>query len=212
MQDFQKGVTWMSYVCVKHARLGLGGMHLCAFLHRNTIWTAWCTHEQESSRSICKIFPPCRDVTLETRRVWLQLFEREWLFVCFDNGWWQAVHYHHRELLCKIITFKTSFLHVVLSPDLIRHVYAHCGWVLGLGPRLSFMQLKPNTFGKKWKPAVAGSQTQDTSGLSRQCSATEPQQPDNHQPSQSSICTALNIWKGYESLVLSYSPDLILPF
>ena len=33
-------------------------------------------------------------------------------------------------------------------------------------------------------------QTQDTSGLSRQCSATEPQQPDNHQPSQSSICTA----------------------
>ena len=26
-----------------------------------------------------------------------------------------------------------------------------------------------------------------TSGLSRQCSATEPQQPDNHQPS---ICTA----------------------
>ena len=39
-------------------------------------------------------------------------------------------------------------------------------------------------------PAVAGSQTQDTSGLSRQCSATEPQQPDNHQFSQSSICTA----------------------
>ena len=27
------------------------------------------------------------------------------------------------------------------------------------------------------KPAVAGSQTQDTSGLSLQCSATEPQQP-----------------------------------
>ena len=40
------------------------------------------------------------------------------------------------------------------------------------------------------KPAVAGSRTQDTSGLSRKCSATEPQQPDNHQPSQSSICTA----------------------
>ena len=36
----------------------------------------------------------------------------------------------------------------------------------------------------------AGSRTQDTSGLSRQRSATEPQQPDNHQPSQSSICTA----------------------
>ena len=31
---------------------------------------------------------------------------------------------------------------------------------------------------------------QDTSGLSHQCSATELQQPDNHQPSQSSICTA----------------------
>ena len=42
----------------------------------------------------------------------------------------------------------------------------------------------------KWKrSAAAGSRTQDTSGLSRQCSATEPRQPDNHQPSQSSICT-----------------------
>ena len=29
-----------------------------------------------------------------------------------------------------------------------------------------------------------------TLGLSRQCSATEPRQLDNHQPSQSSICTA----------------------
>ena len=29
------------------------------------------------------------------------------------------------------------------------------------------------------RPAVAGSQTQDTSGLSHQCSATEPRQPDN---------------------------------
>ena len=37
------------------------------------------------------------------------------------------------------------------------------------------------------KLPVTGSQTQDTSGLSRQCSSTEPQQPDNHQPSQSSI-------------------------
>ena len=33
------------------------------------------------------------------------------------------------------------------------------------------------------KPAAARSRTQDTSGLSRQCSATELQQPDNHQPS-----------------------------
>ena len=40
------------------------------------------------------------------------------------------------------------------------------------------------------RPAIAGSQTQDTSGLSHQCSATEPQQPHNHQPSQSSMCTA----------------------
>ena len=38
--------------------------------------------------------------------------------------------------------------------------------------------------------AIAGSQTQDTSGLSHQCSATEPRQPHNHQPSQSSMCTA----------------------
>ena len=35
-------------------------------------------------------------------------------------------------------------------------------------------------------PAVAGSRIQDTSGFSRQCSATEPRQADNHQPSQSS--------------------------
>ena len=49
----------------------------------------------------------------------------------------------------------------------------------------------------KWKKlAVAGSQTQDTSGLSRQCSATEPQQPDNHQPSQSSIqMPQLHTWQ-----------------
>ena len=40
--------------------------------------------------------------------------------------------------------------------------------------------------------AAAGSRTQDTSGLSHQCVATEPwpRQPDNHQPSQSSIYTA----------------------
>ena len=47
------------------------------------------------------------------------------------------------------------------------------------------------------RPTVAGSQTQDTSGLSCQCSATEPQQPDDHQPSQFSIYTAqvvLNAW------------------
>ena len=44
---------------------------------------------------------------------------------------------------------------------------------------------------------VTGSRTQDTSGLSCQCSATEPQQLDDHQPSQSFICTAqvvLNAW------------------
>ena len=40
------------------------------------------------------------------------------------------------------------------------------------------------------RPTAARSQTQNTSGLSHQCSATEPQQPDNYQPSQSSICTA----------------------
>ena len=39
-------------------------------------------------------------------------------------------------------------------------------------------------------PAAARSRTQDTSGLSHQRSATELQQPDNHQPPQSSICTA----------------------
>ena len=38
----------------------------------------------------------------------------------------------------------------------------------------------------KKRPAASGNQTQDTSGLSRQCSATELRQPDNLQPSQSS--------------------------
>ena len=51
----------------------------------------------------------------------------------------------------------------------------------------------------KWKRlAAAGSRTQDTSGLSRQCSATEPQQPDDHQPPQSSMYTVqmvLNAWR-----------------
>ena len=45
--------------------------------------------------------------------------------------------------------------------------------------------------------AVAGSWTQDTSGLSHQCSATEPRQPDNHQPSQSPMCTAQVILSNY---------------
>ena len=35
--------------------------------------------------------------------------------------------------------------------------------------------------------AGARSQIQDITGLSRQCSTTEPQQPDDHQPPQSSI-------------------------
>ena len=47
----------------------------------------------------------------------------------------------------------------------------------------------------KWKkPAVAWNQTQETSGFSRQCSATEPWQPGNHQPSQSSIDYVLHKW------------------
>ena len=41
------------------------------------------------------------------------------------------------------------------------------------------------------RPEVAGSWTQDTSGLSRQSSGTEPRQPDNHQPLQSSIWSFL---------------------
>ena len=40
------------------------------------------------------------------------------------------------------------------------------------------------------RQAVAGSRTQDTSGLSHQCAATEPRQPDDHQPPQCSTCTA----------------------
>ena len=44
-----------------------------------------------------------------------------------------------------------------------------------------------------------GSQTQDTSALSSQCSAHEPQQPDNHQPSQFSI-------HGLETFVVKSDP------
>ena len=41
-----------------------------------------------------------------------------------------------------------------------------------------------------WKGQQSpGVEPRTPSGLSHQCSATEPQQPDNHQPSQSSICT-----------------------
>ena len=43
---------------------------------------------------------------------------------------------------------------------------------------------------EKSEKASPGVRTQGTSGLIHQYSATEPQQPDNHQPSQSSICTA----------------------
>ena len=49
------------------------------------------------------------------------------------------------------------------------------------------------------RPAVARSRTQDISGFSRQCSATEPQQLDNHQPSQSSICTAQVVLSGCQA-------------
>ena len=44
---------------------------------------------------------------------------------------------------------------------------------------------------RKWKgQQLPGVKNQDTSGLSCQCSAIEPQQPDNHQLSKSSMCTA----------------------
>ena len=82
-------------------------------------------------------------------------------------------------------------------PDLWNYMYL-CNYQISFSflPILNSAQstLKINELRQKYrkvkKPAVAGSRTQDTSGLSRQCSATEPQQLDNHQPSQSSICTA----------------------
>ena len=51
--------------------------------------------------------------------------------------------------------------------------------------------------GKNDESEEAGScqkSTQDTSGLSRQCSATEPQRPDNHQRSQSMSGFLTPIW------------------
>ena len=54
----------------------------------------------------------------------------------------------------------------------------------------------------KGRPAVAGSRTQDTFGLSRQCSATEPRQP----------YLALFVWPNSSNLAprlaspISYSP------
>ena len=60
--------------------------------------------------------------------------------------------------------------------------------------KVSYLKLEINVMRQKYRkvkrPAVTGSQTQDTSGLSCQCSATELRQPDNHQPLQSSICAA----------------------
>ena len=45
-------------------------------------------------------------------------------------------------------------------------------------------------WGKKWKSQQLPGVEPRTPGLFSQCSATELRQPDNHQPSQSSICTA----------------------
>ena len=59
------------------------------------------------------------------------------------------------------------------------------------------------------KADVAESRTQDTSGLSCQCSATESQQLDNYQPSQSSVCTAqvgLNASVAHLSATVSRCP------
>ena len=50
--------------------------------------------------------------------------------------------------------------------------------------KVSYLKLEINVMRQKYRkvkrPAVTGSQTQDTSGLSCQCSATEPQQLDYH--------------------------------
>ena len=61
--------------------------------------------------------------------------------------------------------------------------------------RASCLMLEIKVFyvvGKVKRPAATGSQTQDTSGLSCQCSATELQQPDNHQCSTYTAQVVLN--------------------
>ena len=58
-----------------------------------------------------------------------------------------------------------------------------CGLVLYEGSNPRGVPHSENKILRKWiKPAVAGSWTQDTSGLSRQWSATEPQQPATTSP------------------------------
>ena len=51
------------------------------------------------------------------------------------------------------------------------------------------------------RPAAARSRTQDTSGLCQKCSATEPQQLDDHQPSQSLLYLE---WENHSAWVLSW--------
>ena len=49
----------------------------------------------------------------------------------------------------------------------------------------------------------SGGQTQDNSDLSCQCSVSEPWQPDNHQPSQSSACTHVvqNLFPAWDKML-----------
>ena len=54
------------------------------------------------------------------------------------------------------------------------------------------------------RPAVAGNRTQEP-GLCSQCSVTELRQPDNHQPPQSSICTAAVLQRSLSNLFGTHS-------
>ena len=52
----------MSIYVYKHARLGLGGMHLCAFLHRNAIWTAYDVHMNKKVQDRSVKFSPLAEM------------------------------------------------------------------------------------------------------------------------------------------------------
>ena len=83
--------------------------------------------------------------------------------------------------------FEYPHVFCYLANKLISQTNWSHNWIVMFHRNLDVMRWKKR---KVKRLAVARSRTQDTPDLSRPCSAAGPQQPDNHQPSQSSIYTA----------------------
>ena len=111
----------------------------------------------------------------------------------------QSGNLHNLEIALRIL----RILRLCSNIEIAQITHAHYSWhrrrlgncsTKGWKLRASCLKLEINEIWMLWgenkgkwkRSAAARSRTQDTSGLSRQCSATEPWKPDNHQPSQSS--------------------------